>query len=120
MLPPRSSSRSWFRSRRRRRRPRRSHPPQLVFVEPFVLFNFGQATTSLPGADRQRALVSLLRPDVAGEEAVVAHAVAAAERDDAAMMATEFGATMDPSTLRRMTGQLDGAMVPWIFWAYEE
>ena len=28
---------------------RRIAPRQLVFVEPFVLFNFGQAATSLPG-----------------------------------------------------------------------
>ncbi len=86
-----------------------------------MLFNFGQLPTSLPGADSGNELAfHSYALDVAGEEAVVAHAVAAAERDDAAVMATEFGATTDPSTLRRLTGQLDGAMVPWIFWAYEE
>lgn len=96
-------------------------PRQQVWVEPFVLFNFGQVPTSLPGEGTGNELAfHSYAVDVAGEEAVVAHAVDAAERDGAAVVATEFGATENPETLRRLVGQLDGALVPWMFWAYNE
>ena len=94
---------------------------QDVYVEPFVLFNFGLTGTSLPGARSGNALsFHSYALDVAGEEAVVAHAVAAAERDHRPLVATEFGATMDVPTLQRLTGQLDGGIVSWMFWAYNE
>jgi endoglycosylceramidase len=94
---------------------------QLVFVEPFVLFNFGQAPTMLPGAGSDTALAfHSYAVDVAGEEAVVRYAVEAAERDGAPVLETEFGATNDPATLTRLTAQADARLVPWIFWAYNE
>lgn len=93
--------------------------PQPVFVEPFVLFNFGQVATSLPGAGTGNGLsFHSYAIDVAGEEAVVANAVAAAERDSAPLLATEFGATTDPVMLTRLVGQLDDARVPWMMWDY--
>jgi endoglycosylceramidase len=96
-------------------------PDQQVYVEPFVLFNFGQVETSLPGADSDNVLAfHSYALDVAGEEAVVANAVAAAERDGAPVVATEFGATNDPAMITRLAAQMDGGIVPWIFWAYNE
>jgi endoglycosylceramidase len=97
-------------------------PHQPVFVEPFVLFNFGQSPTSLPGTGAAGDGLSFhsYALDVAGEEAVVAQAVAAAERDGAPLLATEFGATLDPVVLDRVAGQLDAARVPWMVWAYNE
>ena len=93
--------------------------PQPVFVEPFVLFNFGQVATTMPGASTGNGLsFHSYAIDVAGEEGVIANAVAAAERDAAPLLATEFGATTDPAVLSRLTGQLDTAMVPWMMWAY--
>jgi endoglycosylceramidase len=95
-------------------------PQQLVFCEPFVLFNFGQATTSLPGTDAGVALaVHSYALNQAGEEGVVVNAVEAAQRDQAPLLLTEFGATTDPVVLNRLTAERDGGLVPWLFWAYD-
>lgn len=97
------------------------HIGKLVFVEPFVLFNFGMARTTLPGSDPLFALsFHSYALDIAGEEGVVANAVAAAERDRRPLICTEFGATTDPLLIERITGQLEAAMVPWMFWTYDE
>jgi endoglycosylceramidase len=96
-------------------------PRHTVFVEPFVLFNFGRVPTSLPGAGSGSGLsFHSYAVDEAGELGVVHNAVAAAERDGAPLLATEFGATLDPTLLDRIVGQLDGARVPWMMWAYNE
>ena len=82
-----------------------------MYVEPFVLFNFGQVGTTLPGTDRGTVLsFHSYALDVAGEESVVANALAAAERDQVPPVATEFGATVDVPTLHRLTGQLDDGL----------
>jgi endoglycosylceramidase len=95
-------------------------PSQLVFVEPFVLFNFGQADTSIPGPDERLALsFHSYALDVAGEQGVVARAVAAAERDQRPVMCTEFGASTDPVLLNRLTAEMEQGIVPWLFWAYD-
>lgn len=100
---------------------RAAAPGQLVFVEPFVLFNFGQADTSLPGPDERLALsFHSYALDVAGEQGVVARAVAAAERDQRPLLCTEFGASVDPVLLNRITGQFEQALIPWLFWSYDE
>ncbi|HEY3142628.1 MAG TPA: cellulase family glycosylhydrolase [Acidimicrobiales bacterium] len=94
---------------------------QGVYVEPFVLFNFGMVGTTLPGADSDDILsFHSYAVDVGGEQGVVDNAVAAAERDDRPLIETEFGATMDVPTLQRLTGQVDDALVSWQFWAYRE
>jgi endoglycosylceramidase len=99
---------------------RRRTDEQLVFVEPFLLFNAGAAPTSLPGADSGNGLSFHSYAAPALEPAVVDHAVAAAERDAAPLVATEFGATTDAATLERQTAGFDARLVPWIFWAYNE
>jgi endoglycosylceramidase len=108
---------------------RRITRTQQVYVEPFVLFNFGQVGTTLPGAGlasgtgRDRGTVLSFHSyavDVAGEEGVVANALAAAERDQVPPVATEFGATVDVPTLQRLTGQLDNGLISWMFWHYQE
>ena len=87
-----------------------------------MLFNFGQAATSLPGTAPGNGLSfhSYAGGNVAGEEAVVARAVEAAERDRAPVIATEFGATLDAVLLDRIADQLDTRFVPWLEWAYNE
>ena len=96
-------------------------PTQLVFTEPFVLFNFGMAPTTLPGVGEGRALsFHSYALSGAGEEAVVRLAAEAAVRDGAPVVETEFGATTDPVVLTRLTGQADGQRMPWMFWAYNE
>jgi len=95
---------------------------QQVYVEPFVLFNFGQVGTTLPGtADRETVLsVHSYALDLAGEDGVVANALAAAERDQVPPVVTEFGATVDVPTLQRLTGQFDDGLISWMFWHYQE
>ena len=100
---------------------KRIAPRQEVYVEPFVLFNFGQADTSLPGADTGNVLsFHSYALDPVSEQAVVDRAVSAAERDDAPLVETEFGATNDPALLDRLTDQADTGIVSWMFWAYNE
>lgn len=94
---------------------------QLVFAEPFVLFNFGQAPTTLPGSEPQSALsFHSYAADVAGEKAVLAFGVEAAVRDGAPALVTEFGATTDPALLNRLTSQMEAQILPWLDWAYNE
>lgn len=94
---------------------------QLVFVEPFVLFNFGVAPTGLPGADTGNGLsFHSYAASPEAEPAVVDFAVKAAERDGAPLIATEFGATTSAPTLQRLTKSFDDRLVPWMFWAYNE
>lgn len=100
---------------------RRIAPHQLVFVEPFVLFNFGRGPTSIPG-DIPGAALSFhsYALDLAGELAVLEYGVAAAERDRVAAVVTEFGATIDPVILHRITAQMDAELLSWFDWAYNE
>ncbi len=92
-----------------------------VFTEPFVLFNFGSADTSLSGIGAPLSGLSFhayaISPDA--EAAPMDRAIAAGARGDA-LLATEFGATSDTATLRRLTDAFDRRLLPWIFWAYDE
>src|SRR6476620_9530856 len=94
----------------------RRHP---VFVEPFVLFNFGGADTSLPGRGSKNALSTHVYALTAAENAsVMDRSVAAATRDRAALLVTEWGATTDTATLVQTEDQFDARLVPWLYWSY--
>jgi endoglycosylceramidase len=96
-------------------------PRHVVFSEPFVLFNFGQADTSLSGIGAPASGLSFhvyaTTPEL--DEAVIERAIAASSRGDA-ILATEFGATNDPARIERLTSALDTRLVPWIFWTWDE
>jgi endoglycosylceramidase len=92
-----------------------------VFVEPFVLFNFGGADTSLPGAASPNALSThVYALDRLANAAVMDRSVAAATRNAAPVLVTEWGATNDPAFLGQTTAQFDTRLVPWLFWSYDE
>ncbi len=93
----------------------------MVFSEPFVLFNFGQADTSLSGIGAPKSGLSyhVYATTPALDAAVMDRAIAASSRGDG-LLATEFGATSDTTTLRRLTGDFDSRLLPWIFWSYDE
>jgi endoglycosylceramidase len=98
----------------------RSH---LVFGEPYVLFNFGDAGTNVtrPGGDRASGLSNhLYATDVTKEPAVQSFALQWSTRTGGAVLNTEFGATTDTVAIDRQVDELDGALVPWIWWAYNE
>jgi len=97
-------------------------PQMLVWGEPFVLFNFGSATTDAPdiGNDRTGLSFHSYAVDPASEPNVVTQAVAAATRQQIPLLATEFGATIDPVVLDRLADGFDAAHVGWLDWAYNE
>lgn len=97
-------------------------PDRFVFAEPFVLFNFGQSPTTVGGVGAPHNGLSFhvyaLSPEA--EIAVIDHAIAASASNGAALAATEFGATTDPTFIDRLASALDGRLVPWMFWSYDE
>ncbi len=94
----------------------RRHP---VFVEPFVLFNFGSADTSLPGAaSRNELSTHVYGADSTANASVMDRSVAAAVRDRAALLVTEWGAVADPPSIVRTADQFDARLVPWLYWSY--
>lgn len=102
---------------------RRHDPDRLIFGEPYVLFNFGQSATNvgLPGADPKSGLsYHLYALDEAAERQVQRFALQWSERTGGALLNTEFGATNDPVAIDRQVRELDGTLMPWIWWAYNE
>jgi endoglycosylceramidase len=90
-----------------------------VFVEPFVLFNFGGGDTSLPGGASSNALSThVYALDTASNASVMDRSVAAATRDGAPVLATEWGNSNDPPTLNQLEDQYDARMLPWLYWSY--
>ena len=96
-------------------------PRGLVFSEPWVLFNFGQTDTAIRGYSGADSGLSfhVYAGSAEGDAATMDRAVTAGGRGDA-ILATEFGATGDVATLRRLTGAFDSRLIPWIFWTYDE
>jgi endoglycosylceramidase len=97
----------------------RIHP---IYEEPFVLFNFGQSDTSLPGAATSTAVRALSTHVYAftpeDDAATMDRSLAAAERDGAPVLVTEWGALNDPATLNRLADQFDERLLPWLFWSF--
>lgn len=92
------------------------HP---VFVEPFVLFNFGGSDTSLPGAGSRNVLSThVYALNAAANASAMDRSIAAAERDAVALLVTEWGATNEPATLTQIEDQFDARLVPWLYWSY--
>jgi endoglycosylceramidase len=95
----------------------------LIFGEPFVLFNFGLSTTNIPnpGSDPASGLsFHMYTTDVTKEPAVLANAAAWSQLTGGALLNTEWGATTSSSDIDRQTGELDSALLPWIFWSIGE
>jgi endoglycosylceramidase len=105
----------------------------LVFYEPNVIFNDG-ADTQLPKFDDNRLGMSwhnyCLVGDVSGsgggggqacgtaEGLVFQNALKRSQATGDTELLTEFGATDDLDTLRRITSAADDYMVGWQYWAY--
>ena len=90
-----------------------------VFVEPFVLFNFGGADTSLPGPGSPNALSThAYASDSASNGLVMDRSVAAATRDGAPVLTTEWGDSNDPAFLNPFEDQFDTRLLPWLYWSY--
>jgi endoglycosylceramidase len=95
----------------------------LVFGEPYVLFNFGVGATNitLPGGDPDSGMSFHVYPlDPSSEPAVLANAIDWSDRTGGALITTEFGATNDTVAIRRLVGEMDQALMPWMWWSYDE
>ena len=95
----------------------------LVFGEPYVLFNFGTAPTNiaLPGGDPDSGMAwHMYTTEAKYEPAVINYAKQWTAQTGGALLNTEFGAVTDLPTINRMVGELDDALMPWIWWAYNQ
>ncbi len=95
----------------------------LAFAEPWVLFNFGLAPThiALAGGDADSGMAFHSYPaDPAREPDVLANAQTWSDGTGGALLESEFGATQDPSSIDRQVDETDAALVPWIWWSYDE
>jgi endoglycosylceramidase len=102
---------------------RASDRTHLVFGEPWVLFNFGAGPThiALPGGDAKSGLsFHMYTVDVASEPAVARHAIDWSKQTGGALLATEWGALTDPAAITRQANVLDTALIPWMYWSYDE
>ena len=101
---------------------RASDRRHLVFGEPFVLFNFGVPTAmSLPGDDARSGMsFHLYAATPADEPNVVKSALDWSAATGGALLNTEWGATDDTAAITRQADLLDGALIPWMYWSYDE
>jgi endoglycosylceramidase len=102
---------------------RRYDHRHLIFVEPYVLFNFGLAPTSvpLPGGDPGSGLsFHMYTASPAQEEPVLDYARAWSDRTGGALLATEWGALTDPTAITREANEMDGALMPWMYWSFDQ
>jgi endoglycosylceramidase len=110
----------------------------IVWQEPEVIFNYG-ADSSLPriGADSgfsfhdyclpHDTYARFLNPDPTGgldcaafDGLVFKHADEQSAQTGQALLLSEFGATPDPTVLKRVTSLADQHMVSWQYWHYCE
>src|SRR5262249_6329406 len=102
---------------------RRAGSSQLVLGEPFVLFNFGNspATFDVPGLDANAGMsFHMYTTSPAQEPALLDQSIEWAQANGGALLNTEWGATHDPPAITRQADEFDAALVPWMFWAYDE
>ena len=97
-------------------------PNHLVLPEPFSLFNFGGATTSLPaiGAPNNALSYHVYATTPAANFGVMQQAVAASQRNGDGLLATEWGAITDPVMIRQEADQFDLKQLSWLFWSYND
>lgn len=92
----------------------------LIFFEPFVLFNFGDATTtlSLPRGDHRTGMsFHEYAVNLTDATKVLANAVAWSARTGGALLLTEFSTTSLP--VAPQVGMLDNRLLPWIYWSFD-
>jgi endoglycosylceramidase len=102
---------------------RAKDPKAMIFAEPYVLFNFGNAPTTigLPGGDIHSGLsYHVYTTDPKFDPAVVQYAEDWTKRTGGALLNTEFGATADVPTITRQVNLFDTTLSSWMWWAYNE
>ena len=109
---------------------RTADPRTLAFYEPLLNFDFGANTSIADTGDRHAAMSfhDYCLPGVFGgptgdqcrsfEEVPFQNADAHSQETGDALLMTEFGATNDLATIRRITNISDEHMVGWLEWHY--
>jgi endoglycosylceramidase len=110
----------------------------LVFYEPLVSFNYGIPTSVTPppgdarlafsfhdyplcsAADDAGLPLSLGTACGAESKLAISNAVSYATQHSTGLLETEFGATTKPAPLAQSAAAYDAAMIPWMFWSYQE
>ncbi|HVT20487.1 MAG TPA: cellulase family glycosylhydrolase [Mycobacteriales bacterium] len=110
----------------------------LVFFEPLVSFNYGIPTSVTPPPGDSNVAFSfhdypvcsvaddaglpLSVGPACGVESKLAinNAVGFATQHGTGLLETEFGATTKPAPITNAAAAYDAAMVPWMFWSYQE
>jgi endoglycosylceramidase len=115
---------------------RSADPGHLILYEPNVFFDFGANTNVQAPADRNTGLAfhsyclgdgaAGALPDLPNnssgcaveEQLELGDALTYGARTGAALIADEWGATNDETTIARQTDEFDASMLPWVFWDY--
>jgi endoglycosylceramidase len=94
----------------------------LVLVEPFVLFNYGMAptTVALPNDDTKSGLAfHQYATSPATAQNVLTKAASWSDTTHGALLDTEWGASSTAAAITQQAGQFDHAEMPWIFWSFD-
>ena len=91
-------------------------PHHLIFVEPFLTFDY-EGDTTIPAFGSPANALSF-HPYVAQFPGQTGKAVALSANNDDALLSTEFGATSDVATIEQFLDGFDSQLMPWIFWDY--
>ena len=91
-------------------------PHHLIFVEPFLTFDY-EGGTSIPAFGSPANGLSF-HPYVAQFPGQTGKAVTLSAANGDALLATEFGATTDVPTINQFLDGFDSDLIPWLFWQY--
>ncbi|MGA3148191.1 MAG: cellulase family glycosylhydrolase [Acidimicrobiales bacterium] len=91
-------------------------PHHLIFVEPFLTFDY-EGSTSIPAFGSPANALSF-HPYIAQFPGQTEKAITLSAGNGDALLATEFGATTDVSTIDQFLDGFDSYQIPWLFWDY--
>ena len=91
-------------------------PHHLIFVEPFLTFDY-EGSTSIPAFGSPANALSF-HPYVAQFPGQTGKAITLSAKNGDALLSTEFGATADVSTINQFLDGFDSQLMPWVFWDY--
>jgi endoglycosylceramidase len=91
-------------------------PHHLLFVEPFLTFDY-EGTTAIPSFGSPANALSF-HPYIAQFPGQTGKAITLSIANRDALLVTEFGATSDVPTINQFLDGFDSQLMPWLFWDY--
>lgn len=95
---------------------RAADPHHLIFVEPFLTFDY-EGNTSMPAFGSPANALSF-HPYVAQFPGQTGKAIALSTTNGDALLVTEFGATSEVPAIDQFLDGFDSESIPWLFWDY--